>query len=53
MKITYDPKANAMYITFNHQPFHHTQIVSDTMILNMAEDETLIGIELLAVSQYT
>jgi uncharacterized protein YuzE len=53
MKIKYDPKADAMRITFNQRSYHHTKQVNDLVLIHFAEDETLVAIELLRVSWYT
>ncbi len=53
MNIKYEAKSDAMYIQFNDRPVDHTIPVNDVIIIDFAADETLVGIELLAVSRYT
>lgn len=52
MYIKYDPQANAMRIKLNDLPFHHSHVVNDLMIVDLAEDGTPISVELLAVNRY-
>ena len=53
MKIKYDPEADAMRITFNDRPYHRTKQVTDLVMVDVSEDGTPIGIELLRVSWFT
>jgi uncharacterized protein YuzE len=53
MKIKYDTQADAMYIALNDKPFHKNQIVGKgDMVVDLAEDGTVIGIELISPSQF-
>jgi uncharacterized protein YuzE len=52
MEVKYDAKTDAMYIRLNHAPFHKNQVVNDAMIVDLAEDGTIIGIELISPSRY-
>jgi uncharacterized protein YuzE len=53
MEIKYDAKTDMMYIRFNHKPFHSNVVVADdSVVIDLAEDETIIGIELISPSRY-
>jgi uncharacterized protein YuzE len=48
MKFTYDPRSNIAYIRFREQPMEvDTVRISDELVVDMAPDGTLYGIELL------
>lgn len=47
MKITYDPEADAMYISFSDAPIVKQQHVNDDVVVDLAEDGRVLGIELL------
>jgi len=51
MKLTYDPRYNMAYIRFQEKRAEVESIrVSDEMIVDMAPDGTIYGIELLNAS---
>ena len=53
MEIKYDAKTDAMYIRLNNKPFHTNQVMADNaVVLDIAEDGTVIGIELISPSRY-
>jgi uncharacterized protein YuzE len=53
MEIKYDAKTDMMYIRFNHKPLHSNVVVADdSVVIDLAEDETVIGIELISPSRY-
>ncbi len=51
MKITFDPKADAMYIQFQEGEYHISKEMDDGIILDYAEDGKIIGTEILQMSQ--
>ena len=51
MKITYDKDADAIYIKLTNEKFSKTRIVDRNTILNLDENDNVIGIELLFVSK--
>ncbi|MDY6769296.1 MAG: DUF2283 domain-containing protein [Candidatus Nanohaloarchaea archaeon] len=51
MKATYDSEADAMYIHVGEAEVAETEVVDDTTVLDLDEDGTVIGIELLGISQ--
>ncbi len=50
MRITCDPQADAMSIKFNNLPYHHTEQVTDLILIGLSENQDLISIELLRLS---
>ncbi|NDJ74970.1 MAG: DUF2283 domain-containing protein [Chloroflexi bacterium] len=43
-----------MYIRLNHKLVHRNQVAADNaVVLDIAEDGTLVGIELISPSRYT
>lgn len=52
MRITYDKLADAMSIRFNQKRSAGVQPVNDFVNVRLADDGTIISIELLAVSKY-
>ena len=50
MNVTYDPKADAMYIYFSNKKSTNTVEVRDDLLLDYAGEE-MIGIEVLDVSK--
>jgi uncharacterized protein YuzE len=53
--VTYDPEADAVYVTLNHQPVDSTVSVGDgraggSRIIDYASDGGVVGIEFLFVS---
>lgn len=51
MEATYDPEADAMYISLGDADVAGTEAVGDGTILDRDENGEIIGIELLGVSQ--
>ena len=53
MKITYDPKVDALYIRFLDGPVQvTTQRLSEDVAVNYAPDGRIVGIEVLDVTDY-
>ncbi|MFN8372532.1 MAG: DUF2283 domain-containing protein [Anaerolineae bacterium] len=53
MQIKHDTSADAMYIKLNDKPFHKNKVVGNGLVvLDIAEDGTVIGIELISPSLY-
>lgn len=52
MKITYDPKADAMYIYFSNKKSTDTVELRDDLLVDYAGKE-MVGIEVLDVSKKT
>jgi uncharacterized protein YuzE len=53
MRIEHDSKADAIYIRLNKKPFHRNKVLANsTVVLDLAEDDTVIGIELISPSRY-
>jgi uncharacterized protein YuzE len=50
MKYKYDNSADCAYILINDLPHAYTKEIDETRIVDYAEDGTVIGIELLYVS---
>ncbi len=51
MEITYDKEADAMYIEFKRGEFAKNKKMDDFTILDLDEQENILGIELLEVSK--
>jgi uncharacterized protein YuzE len=52
MKFTYDPRSNIAYIRFREQSMEvDTVRISDELVVDMAPDGTLYGIELLNANE--
>jgi len=51
MKITFDKKADAMYIYLQSKKVFETKQITDDTIVDMDNDGNVIGIELLFVSK--
>lgn len=47
MKISYDQKADALYIKLREGAFVENKEVSEGMILDLGKDNTILGIEIL------
>lgn len=47
MKISYDPKVDAMYIRFKNGRYDHTQKVNDQILIDVAKDGKVLGLEIL------
>lgn len=52
MKLTYDTKTDVMYIRLSHAPVKSNHVVNDAMVVDLAEDGAVIGIELISPSRY-
>ena len=50
MQITYDTKADAMYIKFRDGEFAANKEVEEGIIIDMGKGNTLLGIEILEAS---
>jgi uncharacterized protein YuzE len=50
MKVTYDTRADALYIQFREGKFARNQEVAEGVILDIGEGEALLGIEILEAS---
>lgn len=50
MKHYYDKKADAVYIELSEKPYAVTKELDEVRYLDLASDSTVIGIELLCVS---
>lgn len=54
MKITYDKKADAMYIKLNDKAvYHKTRKVTDDVLVDYTKNGQVVGVEVLAVSKNT
>ena len=51
MKITYNPKIDAMYIKFQDGPFVSNKESEDGIIFDMGKKGIILGIEILEASQ--
>lgn len=51
MKITYDPKTDAVYIQFQEGEYSISKEISEGIILDYTEEGKIMGIEILKVSQ--
>jgi len=51
MKITYDPKADAMSITIAKGKFYGTKEISEDTLIDLDKDGNVLSIELLDVSK--
>lgn len=47
MKISYDPKIDAMYIRFASGKYDHTQKVNDSVMVDVAKSGKVLGLEIL------
>ena len=53
MKLTYDSKVDALYISFKRGPTHVTTVrVSDDVAFDLGPKENIVGIEILSASEY-
>jgi len=50
MQITYDTKANAMYLKFKDGEFGRNKEIEEGIIVDFAKDGSIIGIEILEAS---
>lgn len=51
MEISYDRKADAMYIEFAPGEFHKNKKIDDFTVIDLDEKGKILGIELLEVSK--
>lgn len=51
MKITYDPKIDAMYIKFQEGVFASNKEIEEGIILDVGKNNAILGIEILEASQ--
>lgn len=51
MKITYDPKTDAVYIQFQEGEYDISKEISEGIILDYTEEGKVMGIEILEASQ--
>ena len=47
MKISYDPKVDAMYIRFKSGRYDHTKKITDEILVDITEDGKVLGLEIL------
>ncbi len=47
MKISYDPKVDAMYITFKKGKYDHTKKVTDEVMVDVTSKGDILGLEIL------
>jgi uncharacterized protein YuzE len=51
MKVNYDPEADILYIIIREGPIKDTVEVEDEMLIEIAEDESIVGIEIWKASK--
>ncbi len=51
MEISYDKEADAVYIKFREGTFLRNKVIDDFTIIDLDEEENILGIELLEVSK--
>jgi uncharacterized protein YuzE len=51
VKVSYDPAADAVFVWFNDRPSEYAEELDDRRNLVYAADDSVIGVELLSVSQ--
>lgn len=47
MKISYDPKVDAMYIRFKSGKYDHTKKVTDDILVDVTKKGDILGLEIL------
>ena len=47
MKISYDPKVDAMYIRFKSGKYDHTKKITDDILVDIAKNGKVLGLEIL------
>lgn len=53
MEIKYDAKTDMMYIRFNNKKVHSNEVTADdSVVIDLAEDNTIVGLELISPSRY-
>ena len=50
MRISYDPEVDAMYISLSNKSKDKQQEINDDVILDLANDGSVVGIEILAAT---
>jgi uncharacterized protein YuzE len=50
MHVEFDKQADALYVTLADRPVASTKSLRDGRVIDFAEDESVVGIELLGVS---
>jgi uncharacterized protein YuzE len=51
MKVNYDPEADILYIIIREGPIKDTVEVEDEILIEIAEDESIVGIEIWKASK--
>lgn len=51
MKITYDPKADALYIQFQDGSVGKTKKIDDGILIDVDKEGRLFGLEIIGVSE--
>lgn len=51
MKISYDPKVDAMYIRFKSGKYDHTKKVTDDILVDVTKEGKVLGLEILAAKK--
>jgi uncharacterized protein YuzE len=51
VKVSYDSAADAVFVRFNDRPTGYAEELDDRRNLLCADDDSVIGVELLSVSQ--
>lgn len=53
MEIKYDAKTDMMYIRFSNKKVYSNEVTADnSVVIDLAEDKTIVGIELISPSRY-
>jgi len=47
VKISYDPKVDAMYIRFKSGRYDHTKKITDEILVDITQDGKVLGLEIL------
>ena len=47
MKISYDPKVDAMYIRFKSGKYDHTKKITNEILVDIAKNGKVLGLEIL------
>ena len=47
MKISYDPKVDAMYIRFRNGRYDHTKKITDEILVDVTKKGEVLGLEIL------
>lgn len=51
MTFQYDKIADALYVLVSQRPIHHTQELSDTIMVDLDDEGKIAGIEVLEASR--